>query len=398
MADPSAALAGVPLFDADNHYYEPRDAFTRYMDPKYRDLAIHVEPGEKRDRILIGDKPFTFLEHDFDATAKPGALREMLRNMAVKGYDRSEVIERNRPEWIDRDARLARMDEQGLEAVLLFPTLAVCVEHFMKDDVLQTYANVHAFNRWLHEDWGFDHKGRIFAVPLLSLLDLERAVAELEWVMERGARVVHLRPGPAFGRSPADPHFDPFWARIDEAQLAVAFHISESGYNELMSVHFGEEANPSSHRQSAFQWTNFYGDRPIMDTMSSLILFNLFGRFPNVRVLSIENGSLWVSYLMKVMDKMKGMGRNGPWPGGYVKGRPSEVLKQHVFVSPYHEEDLVALAHAIGPEQVLFGSDFPHPEGLAEPADFVEGLEGLDEESIRRIMSDNLRTIVAGRA
>ena len=99
---------------------------------------------------------------------------------------------------------------------------------------------------------------------------------------------------------------------------------------------------------------------------------------------------------MKVMDKMKGMGRNGPWPGGYVKGRPSEVLKRHVFVSPYHEEDLVALAGALGPSQVLFGSDFPHPEGLADPVQFAQGLEGLDDDSIRRIMGGNLQAIVTG--
>ncbi len=225
---------------------------------------------------------------------------------------------------------------------------------------------------------------------------MDRAVEELDWALARGAKVVHLRPGPAFGRSPADPHFDPFWARLNEARVPVAFHISESGYNEMMSIHFGENANPASHRQTAFQWTNFYGDRPIMDTISALILHNLFGRFPNVNIISVENGSLFVSYLMKVMDKMKGMGRNGPWLGGYVKGRPSEVLKQHVFVSPYHEEDIVALAELIGPSQVLFGSDYPHAEGLAEPREFAKNLEGLCSESIRNIMLDNCGGLVGG--
>ena len=268
----------------------------------------------------------------------------------------------------------------------------------MKDDALQTYANLHAFNRWLDEEWGFDWQGRIFAPPLLSLLDVERAVAELDWALARGARLVHLRPGPAGGRSPADPCFDPFWARLNEARVPVAFHIAESGYNEMMSVHFGEPANPASHRQSAFQWTNFYGDRPIMDTLSALILHNLFGRFPNVRVLSVENGSLFVPYLMKVMDKMKGMGRNGPWLGGYVKGRPSEIFKRHVFVSPYHEEDIVALTGVIGPSQVLFGSDFPHAEGLAEPRDFADALAGLPEPAIRQILFENSQQLVSGAA
>ncbi|MCH2169920.1 amidohydrolase [Myxococcota bacterium] len=388
------------LFDADNHYYEPRDAFSRYIEPRFRDKAIHqVKDEAGNDRVMIGDQPFTFLKNTYtENVTKPGALREMLRNMSNESYSESQLVEPLQPAYTNRDARLQLMDEQGLQSILLFPTLAVCVEQAMKDDVEQNYANLHSFNRWLHEDWGFDHLGRIFAVPLLSLLDVDRAVAELEWVMEHGARVVHLRPGPAFGRSPADAHFDPFWERVNEARLAVALHIGESGYNEMMSVHFGENANPSSHMQSAFQWTSFYGDRPIMDTISSLIFHNLFGRFPNIRVLSVENGSLWVPYLMKVMDKMKGMGRNGPWPGGYVKGRPSEVLKQHVFVSPYHEEDIVGLAAGVGASQVLFGSDFPHPEGLANPAEFENELTGLSETDIRAIMFENMQRLVSGNS
>ncbi len=385
----------IRLFDADNHYYEPRDCYTRHIEPKYRDRAIHVvRDTDGREQIMVGDKPFTFLKHhSFDRTTKPGALREMLRNMRHDGVGES-ASEEMQPEYREREARIARMDTQGVEATLLFPTLGVCVEQFMRDDPEQMYANVRSFNTWLNEDWGFDHEGRIFAVPLLDLLDLDAAVAELDRVLAMGARAIALRPGPAFGRSPADPWFDPFWARVNEARLLVCFHIAESGYNEMMSVHWGEEASPPSHFQSAFQWTNFYGDRPIMDTVSALILHNLFGRFPEVNVASIENGSLWVSYLMKVMDKMKGMGRNGPWIGGYVKGRPSEILKRRVFVSPYHEEDIVGLAEQLGPSQVLLGSDYPHAEGLAEPRQFMESIQSLPEPDQLRIARDNLRGLL----
>jgi predicted TIM-barrel fold metal-dependent hydrolase len=267
----------------------------------------------------------------------------------------------------------------------------------MVDDPDQMYANLHAFNRWLDEEWGFNHRDRIYAPPLLTLLDLDRAVAELEFVLDRGARIIAMRPGPAYGRSPADPYFDPFWARVSEAEVCVAFHIAESGYNKMMSVWFGEEPSPSSHRQSAFQWSCFYGDRPIMDTIAALIFHNLFGRFPNLKVLSVENGSLFVPYLMKVMDKMGGMGRNGPWIGGRIKEKPSRILKRHVFVSPYHEEDIPALVQTLGASQVVFGSDYPHPEGLAEPSDFVAGIEKLPDDEIRMIMRENSLGLV-GRA
>ncbi|MEN8159457.1 MAG: amidohydrolase family protein [Myxococcota bacterium] len=383
------------LFDADNHYYETRDCFTRHMPKRLLPAAIRVEPdAEGRDRIWVGEKPFTFLENwSFEYANKPGALRELLRKKEYR-EEGGTLSDRIAPAYREREARLALMDEQGLEAAFLFPTLAVCVEHFMKDDPEQLYANVHSFNEWLDETWGFAWQDRIYAAPLLSLRDLDRALAELDWVMAKGARVVALRPGPAFGRSPADPFFDPFWARIDEAGVCVAFHIAESGYNELMSVHFGEQANPSSHKQSAFQWSCFYGDRPIMDTIAALVFGNLFGRFPNVRVASVENGSLFVPYLMAVMDKMGGMGRNGPWPGGRIREKPSAIIRRHLFVSPYHEEDIPALARSIGASQVLFGSDYPHPEGLAEPAQFAEEIAELSEADQRLILRDNAMRLV----
>jgi predicted TIM-barrel fold metal-dependent hydrolase len=214
-------------------------------------------------------------------------------------------------------------------------------------------------------------------------------------VLERGARLISLRPGPAYGRSPADPHFDPFWARVNEARIPVGFHIGESSYNELMSVHWGEEPNPPSHRQSALQWTCFYGDRPIMDTIAALIYHNLFGRFPNVRIMSVENGSLWVDYLLAAMDKMNRMGRNGPWPGGMITEKPSDIFRRHVFVSPYHEEPIQELVNRIGASQVLFGSDWPHAEGLAEPRRFADALPDLDDDDLRKVMRENACSLVA---
>jgi predicted TIM-barrel fold metal-dependent hydrolase len=386
-------VTSAPLFDSDQHYYEPRDCFTRCMARKDHPKAIRVraEP-DGRESIWIGEKPFTFLEWSFDRYPKAGALREMLKLMQTPDYA-GQVMEDARPEYHSREARLARLDAQDVESCLLFPTLAVCVEHFMKDDPEQMYLNLHAFNRWLLEEWGFGRDGRIFAVPLLSLLDRDQAAKELDWLLAAGARFVAMRPGPAFGRAPGDPWFDAIWSRLDEARVPVAYHIGESGYNELFGPAWGEAPNPSSHRQSAFQWTNLYGDRPIMDTLSSLVFANLFGRFPNLRVLSVENGSGWVQYLMQVMDKMGGMGHNGPWIGGRIREKPSRILKRHLFVSPFHEDDVEALARFLGPEHVLFGSDWPHPEGLAEPRSFEEEIANLSGDDRRRIMSANGRAL-----
>jgi predicted TIM-barrel fold metal-dependent hydrolase len=392
-----AEKPSYPLFDADNHYYEPRDCFSRYIEPKHRAKAIRVEQDSHgRDEIWVGDKPFTFLLHNFDRVPKAGALKEMLKAMRTPDYA-GQFLEDVQPEFVDREARLKRMDQQGIESCFMFPTLGVCLEHFMIDDAEQMYANMHSFNRWLLEDWGFDYQQRIYSAPMLSMLDLDSLVAELDWVMSEGAKIISLRPGPAFGRSPADPYFDPFWSRVNEAGICVTYHVGESGYNQSTSIQWGEDPNPSSHRQSAFQWCNFYCDRPIMDTISALIFHNLFGRFPNINIASIENGSGWVPYQVKALDKMGGMGLNGPWIGGRIKHRPSWFFKNHVFVSPFHEDDILGLEESIGATQVLFGSDYPHPEGLAVPVEFAESLATLSEQKTRSIMRENALALV-GRA
>ena len=225
---------------------------------------------------------------------------------------------------------------------------------------------------------------------------------QLEFALARGARLVQLMPGPAvWGRSPADPLYDPFWARVDEAGTIVTFHLGNSGYQERYSPDWGEYPDPDgldgpAPGRSAFQWTMFYRDRPIMETLSNILYNNLFGRFPNVRVASVENGSIWVPYLLRAMDNMKGMGRQGPWPGGYVHGRPSEIFRRHVFVSPHHYgEDIGELIDLLGASQVLFGSDFPHAEGMSDVEDYQERTAelvarvGHPDDEIRMIMRDN---------
>lgn len=384
------------MADADSHLYETRDAFTRFLAPEHAHLGIRVVAGDDgSERILVGDKPFTFLKPLYDQAPVPGTLRDVLRNLSSGAITDVRLEGPVEPEFVDPAARLAWMDEHHVEMAVVVPSLGGTVEVFMQDDPVQTAVNLHAFNQWLEEDWGFAAGGgRIYTTPMVSLLDVDAAVREVEWLRDRGARFLHLRPGPAGRRSPADPIFDPFWARVEEAGMVVVLHISESGYNELVSSAWSEDPHPSSWNISAFQWTATYGDRPIMDTVTAMIMHNLFGRFPGLQLLSLENGSLWVPYLLAAMDKMKGMGRNSPWLGGRVTGRPSEIFRQHFHVSPFHEERIAPLIDAIGVDRIVFGSDYPHPEGVAEPAEYLHALEGLDQQSVRQIMGDNLRSLL----
>jgi hypothetical protein len=157
MAEP-----GFALFDCDNHYYEALDAFTRHMDPRLAKRAVAWAEIDGRRRLLVAEKVNRFIPNPtFDPVSKPGVLEKFFRGDNPEGLDIRAAfgeLEPIRPEYRDREARLLRMDEQGLEACLLFPTLGVGIEHALRHDAALTTATLRAFNRWLDEDWGFAHR------------------------------------------------------------------------------------------------------------------------------------------------------------------------------------------------------------------------------------------------
>ena len=379
------------MIDADGHYYEPDDCFTRHIEAEHREATVRVVRGDDGlGRVYVGGARTFMSVMPGDYASAPGALQGLFSGEVADGFTHREVINaKDHPAFIDRDARLALMDAQGIEASLMLPTLAVAVEQDLAHDVALTYASLRSFNRWLEEDWGYGADGRIFGVPMLSLLDLDEALVELARMMDAGARVVHLRPGPVGGRSPADPCFDPFWSTVTEAGVGVVFHVSNSGYNAAFGSLWSEDPANPSHAQSPLQWALCNTERPIVDTLIALTLHNLFGRHPGVRVISIENGSGWLRALLKTVDKAAALGRRGPMIGGQLPARPSEALAEHLWICPFPEDDVVDLIDALGAEHVLFGSDYPHPEGLREPADFAALLDGCDEATTRRVLRTN---------
>ncbi|OAA26921.1 putative TIM-barrel fold metal-dependent hydrolase [Frankia sp. EI5c] len=379
------------LIDADGHYYEPDDCFSRHIESRWKDQTVRVRRGaDGLGRVFIGDRRTFMSVMPGDYASAPGALQGLFVGEVADGFTHREVLNaKDHPAFIERPARLRLMDEQGVEATIMLPTLGVAVEQDMVDDVELTYASLRAFNRWLEEDWGYAAENRIFAVPMLSLLDLDHAMIELNRVLAAGARLVHLRPGPVGGRSPAHPMFDPFWATVAEAGVGVVFHVSNSGYNLAFGSLWSEDPNNPSHRQSPLQWALCNTERPIVDTLMALTLHNLFGRHPKVKIVSIENGSNWVRHLLKTVDKAAALGRRGPMIGGALDARPSEMLATHLWVCPFPEDDVHDLISIVGPDQVLFGSDYPHPEGLREPADYIGRLDTCEPLVTRKILRGN---------
>lgn len=387
------------LTDFDQHSYEAKDAFTRFM-PKNK-LHTAVRPirisGYSREVLLANDRLVTALDFDLDQAYVPGSLVEMLRQRASGGdTDADRFYEPLQAEYLDHDKRITQLAEQQIEKSIMYPGgWALFAEAYL-DGIDPLYDNFESFNKWINEDWGFNYKDTIYAPAMLSLRDLDRACQELDRVLEAGARFIILPAGPAYGRSPGDPYFDPFWARVNDAQAVVAFHISEFYYQAQVAAAWGWKLVPP-FSFSAWQWQNSYGERPITDTLSALIFDNLFGRFPNIKVLVSEFGAEWVPHFIKHMDKSRGMARGGRWLGGPLTERPSEIFKRHVRVVPYPEDDTVGLVERVGTvEPFVMGSDWPHAEGLREPAEFYERVEGLGEENRRIFLRENGMNLVLG--
>ncbi len=165
---------GHPVFDADNHYYEALDAFTRHLDPRVGPRTVQWAEIDGRKYHVVGGKVSrAVVNPTFNPIAKAGAMHDYFRGNPDGRNPMEFLREREpiRPEYRDRDARLGVMDTQGINQVWLFPTLGVLYEELLVQDPGAVTITFTAFNRWLEEDWGFAYEDRIFAAPYLSLCD-----------------------------------------------------------------------------------------------------------------------------------------------------------------------------------------------------------------------------------
>ncbi len=328
-----ARTLDFPTFDADNHMYETRDSFTRHLPDRYKSAIEYVEL-HGRTKIMIRGTVSDYIPNPtFDVVARPGAQEEYFRNGNPEGKSYREIVGKpmkSIPGFRQPGPRLELMDELGVDQSLMFPTLASLLEERMRDDLELTHAAIHALNEWMYEEWQFDYENRIFSTPVITLPIVEKAIEELEWAVERGAKAVLVRPAPVPGyrgsRSFGFPEFDPFWQAVVDADVLIAMHSSDSGYSRYQSDWTGpEEMLP--FRLDSFRMMTIKG-RPVEDTMAALTCHGVLARFPDLRVASIESGGDWVApfldHLADVHHKM---------PQAF-DGDPVEQFKRNVYVSP----------------------------------------------------------------
>jgi predicted TIM-barrel fold metal-dependent hydrolase len=347
------------FFDCDNHYYEALDAFTRHLEPAYRKRAMQWAQIDGKTRLLVGGKVNKFIPNPtFNPVAAPGVMDEYFRGRNPKGADPGKLfgeLEPIRPEYRDRDARIALMDAQGMEGCILLPTLGVGMEQALTGDLPALTAAFRAFNRWLAEDWGFAYRNRIFAAPYITLADPGNAVRELEWALERDARFIVMVGGPvttaAGMRAPADAMFDPFWRLANDAGITICYHGGESAYTRYLAD-WGENDFTEAFRANAFR--GLASADALQDTIASHLASGLFHRFANLRIASIEVGSAWVFHLFEKLTKTFGQ-----VPHLFPGGPPGDVPAARLGI---------AVLRGRAGQPATADRRRPHLDGLGLPA------------------------------
>jgi predicted TIM-barrel fold metal-dependent hydrolase len=381
-----------PVFDADNHLYETSEALTRHLPPEYKGAIDYVDVHGRTKIVVRGQISNYIPNPTFDRVGRPGAQEEYFRIGNPEGKTYREIIGKGidcPPAFREAPSRLKLMDEQNVDYALMLPTLASLIEERMRDDPDLCAAAIHGLNQWMTEEWPFVYEGRIFSTPIITPGVVSKAIAELEWVLDHGAKVILMRPAPSWGyagpRSFALPEYDPYWKLVEESGILVVIHASDNGYNrytnEWEGVKNEMEAFAAPKRFSASVSSSH---REIQDAVTALITHGALWRFPKLRFALIENGAGWVPGLLSHLDHVY-------WtmPQEYEE-KPSDTFKRSFWMHPFHEEDPRELVNLLTADHIIFGSDYPHVEGLADPVAYVDELAGLPETELRKIMGGNM--------
>jgi len=388
-------------FDSDNHLYENRDALTKFLPREYEGIIKYVEV-DGRTKLAIRDRISDYIPNPtFSKVAVPGGAgfditKDDARSFGTAGQGLGRMLAMPSIDaFFDPEPRLALMKEMGIDRTLLWPTLASAIEERLADDPDAACVVIHALNQWMHEHWTYVYADALFATPIISLAaGNDQALAELEFVAERGARIFLLRVAPVptwkGRRSFALPEFDPFWERVQELDVVVGMHSGDPGYHRYINEWEGlgdQEMSISRHARHpnpAFVSLSSEKDN-LVDAMASIIGHGLASRFPRLKFLPVEFASTWIrpfyAKLQRTYDASPVL----------FDEDPVEVFNRNVWVHAFHEPDPKGLVDlGIPADHVMFGSDFPHPEGMADPLSYADVVADLPLEQQALIMGGSL--------
>jgi hypothetical protein len=256
MVDVAARVEPVPtytgpIFDGDTHIYEQADSWSRYLPTQYeKDWGFNWKVGKDGQYALyIGtDRKVEVSAGYFTEDGKappPGRMHEWLK---ARKAGKMEVDMRvpMTPDMTHLAPRVKKMDEFGVEACFLYCGNMVASISYL-DQIEPAKAVLHAYNRWMLDEWKFNFEDRVYSCPLVTLEDLDWACQEAEWAIKNGTRMFLMPMGPYNNKAPADPAYDRFWSILNEAHCRVVYHVSEAIYMKSHMAVWGEPMQQSRH-------------------------------------------------------------------------------------------------------------------------------------------------------
>ncbi len=343
-------MPALRLVSADSHVNEPPEMFRERLDAGFRDRAPRVETVDGVESLVMeGMRP-----------RKLPKGREALTG---------EALERSQAGGWEPALRIRDQDRDGVEGEVVFPTLALqaC---FMAPDAALQMALAQAYNSWVAEVFG-GHRDRFAPAAVIPMIDVDAACAEATRAARLGLRSLFLPcrlPSGAY----TEPRYDRFWALGHDLNLPLTFHAG-TGHEPRI------ERGPGGAIINYLLGSQADGAHVVCYLAAGGVL----DRFPRLQIVTVETGSAWLAWIMTTMDEI--YQKHHMWARPKLSLKPSELCRRQVHVT--FQNDPVGVHNRVftGVDALLWGSDYPHPEGTwpSSRASLAEQLRGVPDDEQR---------------
>jgi len=377
--------ANLKVIDADTHLTEPHDLWTKRAPAKYRDRVPQVKLWDGAlSWVIDGDKSIGTGAPPMSVIDKHGVKAQ---GMAFRDFHISDV----HPGSFDVKARLKVMDESGIWAQIVYPNiLGFGGQRSAKVDPELRLITTQIYNDAMAEIQA-DSGGRIFPMALLPWWDVKAAVAETERCANMGLRGININSDPhvhsddAGGHLPdlAQSYWDPLWETCVALDQPVNFHI---GGSEQVMDWFGNQAWPSfeDDMRAALGGTMLFFQNG--RTVANIIMSGMLDRHPKLKFVSVESGIGWIPPLLEALDYQYGEIA----VSGTLTRRPSEYFESNFYACFWYETRNAAHSiRAVGVDNCLFETDFPHPTCLYPVTADTFAVPGLTNNELTKVLSKN---------
>jgi predicted TIM-barrel fold metal-dependent hydrolase len=247
----------------------------------------------------------------------------------------------------DMESRLRDLDQEGVWAEVVYDSLGLWASLIQDPNLLKAANRAH--NEWKASEVVRRSHNRLVPTASVPLMDMDIAICELQHAASLGLKVVsmptELPDGlPDYNRD----DWEPFWSAAEEAEMVLGFHIGTSNVTPFRGPG-GAVLNYVS--------TTYDGQFTAIKLVSSGAL----DRHPQLKVLISEGGSTWIPFIGDRMNE--GYRQHSMFVRPVLSCLPKEILYRQVYTSFQHDESAPAALWAMGYQNVLWGSDYPHLEG-----------------------------------